>query len=288
MNNNHDPETGEIPPDRPNVQLPETVTQIPGKALHEIASPPFQELPRTPFDKLGEAISTVTEKIAEHGVAKKGHNKFHDYNFARMEDILKELAPLIAKNGITIMQSEVERGFLDKGTVVYVTYDFTIIHKSGQVWPFPQRSTGQSRTRDSKGGYDDKSINKCHTQARKYFLLSLFQIPTTDKDDADRGDNDRAPKQTKAPERKPAVKALPHEIPRPEGIKAIEWARQFVEQIKMCADNEAIAAWQKANLEALQALKKQAPQIHERVSSVVDDMQKAFNQPPESENPASG
>jgi hypothetical protein len=48
--------------------------------------------------------------------------------------------------------------------------------------------TGMSRCRDSKGGFDDKSMNKCHTAARKYFLLALFQIPTGDIDDADSAD----------------------------------------------------------------------------------------------------
>jgi hypothetical protein len=33
-------------------------------------------------------------------------------------------------------------------------------------------------------------LNKCHTAARKYFLLALFQIPTGEEDDADQGEND--------------------------------------------------------------------------------------------------
>ena len=54
------------------------------------------------------------------------------------------------------------------------------------------RQTGVSTCRNSKGGWDDKSLNKCHTAARKYFLLSLFQIPTGEEDDADKGEKARA------------------------------------------------------------------------------------------------
>jgi hypothetical protein len=37
-------------------------------------------------------------------------------------------------------------------------------------------------------------LNKCHTAARKYFLLALFQIPTGDEEDADRGEDERPAK----------------------------------------------------------------------------------------------
>ena len=94
-----------------------------------------------------------------------------------MQDILTGLTPLMSKHGMVIMQTEVERGFMDNGNAIFATYDFTIMHKSGEVWPFPQRQTGVSNTRTSKGTFDDKGLNKCHTSARKYFLLSLFQIP---------------------------------------------------------------------------------------------------------------
>ena len=64
---------------------------------------------------------------------------------------------------------------------------------SGETWPQPLRQTGVSTCRNSKGGWDDKSLNKCHTAARKYFLLSLFQIPTGEEADADFGENDERP-----------------------------------------------------------------------------------------------
>jgi hypothetical protein len=53
-----------------------------------------------------------------------------------------------------------------------------------------------STCRNTKGGFDDKAANKCHTAARKYFLLGLFQVPTGEDyrqpahdGDADSGDD---------------------------------------------------------------------------------------------------
>jgi ERF superfamily len=56
----------------------------------------------------------------------------------------------------------------------------------------PMKRTDMSRCRDSRGGYDDKALNKCATAARKYFLMSLLQIPTGDDADADLGEDDGA------------------------------------------------------------------------------------------------
>ena len=193
-----DQETGEITTEQQAIldaqrNLPATVAASPAVKSE---GPPLPTMPVTPFAKLAEAIAAITMEVAADPITKKGKNAFHHYSYARMQDILGGLSPLMGKHGIAIMQTEVERGLLDNGDVIFATYDFTIIHKSGEVWPFPQRQTGTSKVRDSKGGYDDKGLNKCHTAARKYFLLSLFQIPTTDDDDADRGDYDRGPKKT--------------------------------------------------------------------------------------------
>ncbi len=49
-----------------------------------------------------------------------------------------------------------------------------------------------------KRGVGHKSLNKCHTAARKYFLLALFQIPTGEEADADQGENERPAKQIAA------------------------------------------------------------------------------------------
>jgi hypothetical protein len=134
------------------------------------------------------AIAAVMNEV--HTVAKRGVNEFHRYQYATMGDILKEITPLLGRHGIVIFQSETGRAMFDEDNVIAIEYAFTVAHVSGETWPQPLRQTGVSMCRNSKGGWDDKSLNKCHTAARKYFLLALFQIPTGDEDDADQGETD--------------------------------------------------------------------------------------------------
>jgi hypothetical protein len=136
------------------------------------------------------AVAAVMNEV--HTVAKRGLNEFHRYRYATMSDILKEITPLLGRHGIVIFQSETGRSMFDD--VIAVEYTFTVAHASGETWPHAIKQTGVSTCRNSKGGWDDKSLNKCHTAARKYFLLALFQIPTGEEDDADRGEDERPAK----------------------------------------------------------------------------------------------
>src|SRR6266478_2899825 len=135
------------------------------------------------------AIAAVMNEV--HVVAKRGENAFHGYRYATMGDILKEITPLLGRHGIVIFQSETGRAMFDDDNVIAVEYSFTVAHASGETWPQQLRQTGVSTCRNSMGGWDDKSLNKCHTAARKYFLLSLFQIPTGEEADADQGEHER-------------------------------------------------------------------------------------------------
>jgi hypothetical protein len=90
-----------------------------------------------------------------------------------------------------LFQSEAERHFVADGNGLAITYEFTLSHRDGETWPEKPRQTGMAQCRNSKGGIDDKAPNKCHTAARKYFMLALFQIPTGDYDDADKDDAER-------------------------------------------------------------------------------------------------
>jgi hypothetical protein len=151
--------------------------------------------------RTGGLVAAIANVMAEVDiVAKRGVNEFHRYRYARMEDILREITPLLGKHGLVIFQSETGRAMFDEDNVIAVEYAFTVAHVSGETWP-PVRQTGVSACRNTKGGWDDKSLNKCHTAARKYFLLALFQIPTGEEDDADQGTSDNQ-KQSVA---KPAV-----------------------------------------------------------------------------------
>lgn len=250
--------------------------------LHQ-APPVPGVLPVTGVANLATAIAKIMSAIAEQRVVKRGENTFHHYKYASMQDILQALSPLMSAEGIVIMQSEVSRGMLDNGAAITVTYEFTVFHKSGEVWPQKMTQTASCNARANNGKFDDKAINKCHTAARKYFLLALFQIPTEDENDADRGDNDgggRSPprnarrerdqtrEEAQAPPPREVTKQTPQEIPRPSGIKAAEWAGLYVEQINLCATIAELMAWRAANKATLDELQAKAAKLYERVEAV--------------------
>lgn len=230
--------------------------------------PPTVVMPQTSIAKIAAAISAVMSEIGI--IDKDGFNKFHTYHYAKMEDILQKLTPLMARHGIVVFQTEVDRTMLDNDTAIAVRYAFTICHKDGEVWPDRPVQTGLSRCRDSKGGFDDKSFNKAHTAARKYFLLALFQIPTDDNDDADKGGND-GPRQTKsrvpspndAPE---TTYAEPHAF---AAKSAAEWTGKFLSFIAAAKTAAEVIAWDEINRDNLTQLAKADPS---RLKTVMNAM----------------
>lgn len=135
---------------------------------------------------MNKIIAAIAKIMSEVGSVKKdGENKFHGYKYATASDILHKIQPLLAREGLVIFQNEVSRDLIADGSALAINYEFTIAHKDGDVWNERIKQTGMAAARNSKGGFDDKAANKCHTAARKYFMLALFQIPTGDYDDAD-------------------------------------------------------------------------------------------------------
>jgi hypothetical protein len=148
----------------------------------------YEPTPTPPYERQGgsavlQAISNIMAEVGS--VAKAGKNTFHNYSYTTAADILHKLQPLMAREGLIVFQTETARDMMMDESVLAVTYDFTLAHKDGETWPTPVVRTGMSSARNSKGGFDDKALNKCHTSAHKYFHLTLFEIPTGDYDDAD-------------------------------------------------------------------------------------------------------
>jgi hypothetical protein len=155
-----------------------------------------------------------------------------------MGDILKEVTPLIGRHGLVIFQSETGRAMFDNDNVIAIEYSFAVVHESGETWPHQLRQTGVSRCRDSKGGWDDKSLNKCHTAARKYFLLSLFQIPTGEEADADKGENDHRPKMLAKKDARDIYTKLQAELDANTSRRELnEWGEANAERIRLLPED---------------------------------------------------
>lgn len=138
---------------------------------------------------IAEAIGTVMGKVKN--VEKQGENKFHNYKFARVEDLIFQVQPALVEAGLVITQDELSHE-MAADAVMLATYAFSLSHKTGVTWG-PVRQTGMASLKNSKGGYDDKALNKCHTAARKYFILGLFQVPAGDLPDVDAEEDKAGP-----------------------------------------------------------------------------------------------
>ena len=282
---------GEQSPNLPAVQSA-SAEQAVANVARATAPVPQGQLPVTGFANLATAIANIMTGIAEQRVEKRGENTFHHYKYATMQDILQKLTPLIAKEGIVIMQSEISRGFVDEGNAVQVTYEFTVMHKAGEVWPQKAVQTGVCNSRANNGKFDDKAINKCHTAARKYFLLALFQIPTEDEGDPDRGDNDgspRKPAQSRDQRRtahKPEASPPPREavkIITPMVIdtkneqggfkKYVEWTGELVEQLNFADTLADLEKWLTLNAETITLMREseKAKTVVARLDTVIGE-----------------
>ncbi len=152
--------------------------------------------------EIAGAINAIMGEVTY--VQKRGENKFHGYKFAAIGDLLAKVQPAMAQHGLIVIQNERSHELSPNGGVMVVNYEFTLAHKSGAIWAHRPIHTGMAAATNSKGGFDDKCVNKCMTAARKYFLMALFQIPTGDADDPDMdGDIDEKP----TPRAKPIARA---------------------------------------------------------------------------------
>ena len=226
----------------------------------------------------GAVIASIAAIMAElKPVEKSGWTDFHKYWHVRMQDLSRELTPLMGKHGIVVFQTEEGRELFDNGAVVAVRYRFTVVHKSGAIWPQRPLQTGVSAARN-RGGFDDKALNKCHTSARKYFLLSLFQIASEDDADAVLGPSGDAPTQRARPQGNAAPRRAPspdgkvksHLLPVVDGEAPVKWATRFGEFVQKAASVAEIDDWYNVNAIVFDKLKTADTQVYNDAIDFMD------------------
>jgi hypothetical protein len=237
-----------------------------------------QERP-TPTPNIHKAVAHVMKNIGT--IKKGGRNKFHGYDYARMEDLLEKVTPLMGEAGLAIYQSETGIQNVENNRLA-VVYEFVVGHESGEERP-PQRQTGVSMARDSKGNFDDKAIAKCHTNARKYFLLSLFQVPAGDFPDSDEDGTPSNANQRQEPvpgpggaprtentTATPVDERLPHVIVVEQGATADQFASRYLKAIGTAKSRAEIAEWEKLNDKKLQRIYDGYRSIYDMISAAVE------------------
>lgn len=217
------------------------------------------------------AINAVMSDVGT--VGKDGNNSHHNYNYATVSAVLGKVQPLMAKHGLVIIQTELERSLIDDGNVLAITYQFLLFHTSTPSTSLIIKQTGLCSARNSKGGFDDKAANKCHTAARKYFILALFQIPTVELDDADKeADRPAQPKliAKNVIRQEPAkVEAVaPHAIPH-EGVKLVDWTVQFAAAINAATSKSELDEWLGLNKTPLDAVEQKSEPLYKKIDEAI-------------------
>jgi hypothetical protein len=250
-----------------------------------VESPPNRHLPaakpeqpRATSQSFGNVVGAVAAVMSDiEAVEKGGKNTFHGYKYARMQDILQMLTPLMGKHGLAVFQTELSHEMFDDGKCLAIHYQFTIAHKSGEVWPERPIQTGMAPCRTSKGTYDDKAFAKCHTSARKYFLLSLFQVPTEDESDPDNEKGERPV--TPVPGTDGVVP--PHQIVGVRGETAKSWSNKYLRHIEAAKSLEELHEWDRLNNNQLSELQLKAVEIAAVVDKVFVAREAALAPKPE-------
>lgn len=231
-------------------------------------------------------VAAISKIMAEVGtVGKTGVNKFQNYNYASIADVMAKVQPLMAEHGLVITQSEIESPkIICDGAVLQIVYEFRVSGSDG-VWSAGFAQTGMASFATSKS-WDDKAANKCHTSARKYFVLGLFQIPTADLVDADKEDTPQ--RAAPAPKTAPAAAPVPVEPPvnpetgevSPHLIKAtgtlIEWGALFASAINSSRDIGDVNQWCNVNRETLDGIKGGNARLYARIETIIADKARAL------------
>ena len=135
-----------------------------------------------------ETKTTIYQKIvnvmaAVNGVAKNGHNSFHNYDYTTEADVLEAIRGALIEQQIVILPATTSVTIGQDG-VTTVMMNFMIVDaESGEFFTREWAGSGQDISTSGKLG--DKGLYKAYTGAEKYFLMKTFLIPTNDDPERD-------------------------------------------------------------------------------------------------------
>ena len=148
-------------------------------------------------NNLAAAICAISSKL--EAIPKLGVNDFHKYSYARMPDLLRILAPLMSRHGVTVLQSETGHELIADG-VLRVEFNFDIVHApSGEVHTI--RSSGMAKVSGERGGFNDRAIQAIGTTVKKYVLIALFNVVVDEMPDNDHDTASDAGRKTTLPKK---------------------------------------------------------------------------------------
>ena len=137
--------------------------------------------------KIAAALHQVMTKVAY--IQKTGKNEFHGYRYAGEADLLDKLRPAMIEAGLLLLPSAQIVNADEHGNT-YVSLEYTLAHKDGDIWPHTIKSVGCGNDMAKNGKIGDKGVYKAVTGANKYLLFKLFQIETGDDPENEAANHD--------------------------------------------------------------------------------------------------
>lgn len=178
-----------------------------------------------------KALNAVQSELAQLGIGKNQRNDFDKYQYRGIDDVLNALAPILARNGVLIVPSVVEKELRQVTTQKGGVMNFATLRVDYTMYD----SEGDSITHTAYGeamDRGDKSINKAMTAAYKYFVFQAFCVPLVGHD-ADSESHQITEKTLDdwIKELQPSITAIQEGIANGElGIAAEAWAELSDEQ----------------------------------------------------------
>lgn len=132
---------------------------------------------------------------AMNRLPKDGTNDYFKYKFVEAGAVADAVRSALAEQNVAFFAEMT--GYKERDGVLVARFNMTFA--DGDTGATAQRVWfGEAKSRDGKGGRDDKAINKAATAAQKYFLLKTFMISTGDEPDADQDGPAEKPKAAKS------------------------------------------------------------------------------------------
>lgn len=120
--------------------------------------------------KIIKALLNVQSSIVSLG--HDSENKFASYKYVSIDAYYRAIRPLLTASGLVIVPTETDASISPDGKTYKATFDFHIMHDSGEVWE-------NAVTRTVYVQYTGaQSCGSALSYAEKFVMRTLFKIPT--------------------------------------------------------------------------------------------------------------
>lgn len=201
--------------------------------------------------EVAKAIIAVKKQVKQLG--KDDENKFAKFKYVSVDKFYAIVGQMMAAAGLFVVTDEIscdvskretqtDQGQVKSSVWLTAQYEMTLFHESGTQYGPIHRTITVPAT-------GPQAFGSAMSYAEKYFLRSLFKVPTGEED-ADAEAQDGVPQVTA---QRPAKGQQ-----QPEEAKHKAWVRKALGELLAMRSKHDMDEWEKANQPALEKLQKVA------------------------------